>query len=176
MTVDVGTYGKQSVEGIFSLTNTDKCLEKNIFNVSSNECVPSTDISTLFVLGDDAYSLKINLLNPYSRLNLTGWMFNYWMSRDLRCIECAFSILVCFKWRCLKTELQNNPEHVGILLKYIVSSEFSAQGQVLHCKCMKLDCCSAEDRSSTANSGTKTAVLRGLIGVVAFRCFPKYYK
>ena len=65
--------------------------KKNNFNMSSNECV-STDISTLFVLGDDAYSLKINLLKPYSRLNLTEeeWIFNYWMSRVLRCIERAF--------------------------------------------------------------------------------------
>ena len=42
------------------------------------------------------------------------------------------------------------------------SSECSAQGQVLHCKCRNLGCSSAEDRSSTANSGTKAAVSQGI--------------
>ena len=42
------------------------------------------------------------------------------------------------------------------------SSECSAQGQVLHCKRRNQGCSSAEGRSSTANSGTKVAVLLGL--------------
>ena len=41
------------------------------------------------------------------------------------------------------------------------SSECSAQGQVLHCMCRNQGCSSAEGRSSTANSGTKAAVLLG---------------
>ena len=119
------------------------------------------------LLDDDAYSLKINVLKPYSRLNLTyeEWIFNYCTSRVLRCIECAFSIFVCYKWRCLKTELQISPENVGILLKYIISSSLSkcsAQGQVLHCKRRNLGRYSAEGRSSTANSGNKAAVIPGI--------------
>ena len=39
------------------------------------------------------------------------------------------------------------------------SSEYSAQGQVPHCKHRNLGCNSAEGRSSTANSGTKAVVL-----------------
>ena len=51
-----------------------------------------------------------------------------------------------------------------ILSNYLQSSsaDCSAQGQVLHCKRRNLGRSSAEGRSSTANSGTKAAVLRGI--------------
>ena len=39
---------------------------------------------------------------------------------------------------------------------------FQYQGQVHHCKHMNLGCSSAEGRSSTANSGTKAAVVPGI--------------
>ena len=42
------------------------------------------------------------------------------------------------------------------------SLECSAREQVLHCKHRNLGCSSAEDRSSTANSGTIAAVLPGI--------------
>ena len=45
---------------------------------------------------------------------------------------------------------------------YIYISECSAQGQVLHYKRRNIGCSSAEGRSSTANSGTKAAVLPGI--------------
>ena len=38
----------------------------------------------------------------------------------------------------------------------------SAQSQALHCKRRNLGCSSAKGRSSTANSGTKAAVLPGI--------------
>ena len=121
ITIDVGAYGKQSDGGIFSLSNVYKCLETNTFNMPNIECIPSTDISVPFVLlGDDAYPLKPYLLKPYSRQNLTEEerIFNYRLSRARRCIECAFGMLVA-KWRCLKTELQINPENVDIVVKCI---------------------------------------------------------
>ena len=49
-----------------------------------------------------------------------------------------------------------------------ISSECSAQGHILHCKRRNQGCSSAEGRSSTANSGSKAAVL---LGAVASRCF-----
>ena len=45
---------------------------------------------------------------------------------------------------------------------FMWSSECSAQGQDLHCKWRNLGCNSAKGRSSTANSGTKAAVLLGI--------------
>ena len=52
---------------------------------------------------------------------------------------------------------------------YGISSKCSVQGHVFHSKRMNLGYSSAEGRSSTANSGTKAAVLPGI--VVASRCF-----
>ena len=52
-------------------------------------------------------------------------------------------------------------------------SECSTQGQVLHCKRMNLGCSYTEGKSSTANAGTKVAILPGIeFGAVASRCFP----
>ena len=42
------------------------------------------------------------------------------------------------------------------------NTQRSSQGQILHCKRRKLGCTSAEGRSSTANSGTRAAVLPGI--------------
>jgi hypothetical protein len=119
VTIDVGAYGKQNDGGIFSFSNVYKRLETNTFNMPSDEYMPTTDISTPFVfLGDDVYPLKPYLLKPYSRQNFTDeeMIFNYRLSRARRCVECAFGTLVA-KWRCLKTELQINPENVDIVVK-----------------------------------------------------------
>ncbi|KAL4111820.1 hypothetical protein QTP88_015705 [Uroleucon formosanum] len=72
------------------------------------------------LLGDDACPLKTNLLKPYSRKRLTieERIFNYQLSRARRCVECAFGILLA-KWRCLKTELQIDPDKVDIAVKCV---------------------------------------------------------
>lgn len=74
-------------------------------------------------MGDDAYSLKTNLLKPYSRKRLTveDRIFNYRLSRARRCVECDFGILVV-KWRCLKTELQIDPDKVDTVVKCVCFS------------------------------------------------------
>ena len=51
--------------------------------------------------------------------------------------------------------------HVIFRMSSRSSLEFSAQGQVLHCKRRNLGWSSAEHSSSTANSETKSAVLPG---------------
>ena len=48
----------------------------------------------------------------------------------------------------------------------------SAQGQVFHFKRRNQGSSSAQSRSSTTNSGTKVAVLLGINGSLASRCFP----
>ncbi|KAJ8981185.1 hypothetical protein NQ317_014829 [Molorchus minor] len=86
-----------------------------------DEVLPQTDVYAPYVLvGDEAYPLKRYLLKPYPRQNLTDEqrIFNYRLSRARRCVECAFGILVA-KWRCLKTELQVNPEHVDIIVQCV---------------------------------------------------------
>jgi len=43
-------------------------------------------------------------------------IFNYRLSRARRTVARAFGILVA-KWRCLKTELKINPEHVDTIIR-----------------------------------------------------------
>jgi hypothetical protein len=45
-------------------------------------------------------------------------IFNYRLSRAQCAVECAFGILVA-KCRCLKTELQVNPEHVDTIIRIV---------------------------------------------------------
>ncbi|XP_026816456.1 protein ALP1-like [Rhopalosiphum maidis] len=119
--IEVRAYGKQSDAGTFSDLNVYQRLEANTLNIPENENIPLTNISAPFVLlGDDAYPLKTNLLKPYSRKRLTieERIFNYRLSRARRCVECAFGILVA-KWRCLKTELQIDPNKIDIVVKCV---------------------------------------------------------
>lgn len=119
--VEVGGYGRQSDGGTFSDSNIYQQLEARTLNIPENENIPSTNIPAPYVLlADDAYPLKTYLLKPYSRqrLGIEERIFNYRLSRARRCVECAFGILVS-KWRCLKTELQIDPDKVDIVVKCV---------------------------------------------------------
>ena len=61
------------------------------------------------ILGDEAYLLKIYLMKPFARKDLSceERVFNYRLSRARRCIECAFGILVA-KWRLLNKAVELN--------------------------------------------------------------------
>ena len=71
------------------------------------------------ILGDQGYPLKKYLMRPYATGNEPVpreiQIYNYRHSRARRTLECAFGILVS-KWRCLKTELQVEPERVDKLV------------------------------------------------------------
>jgi len=122
ITVDIGAYGKQSDSGVFTESNIYNYLETNSFNVPPNRPLPNTNIPMPFVLlGDQGYPLKEYLMRPYpctTNLDPEKEIFNYRLSRARRMIECTFGILVS-KWRCLKTELQVNEDHVDTLVKCI---------------------------------------------------------
>lgn len=111
-----GAYGKQCDGGTFSDLNIYQRLEANTLNIPENGHIPSTNILAPFaLLGDDAYPLKRYLLKPHSRQRLT---VDERILRTRRCVECAFGIVVG-KWRCLKTELQIDPDKVDIIVKCV---------------------------------------------------------
>ena len=70
------------------------------------------------LVGDQGYPLKEHLMRPYptanGRVSRQKEIFNYRLSTARRTVECAFGILAA-RWRCLKTELQVNPEHVDTI-------------------------------------------------------------
>lgn len=60
-------------------------------------------------LGDEAFSLKSNLMRPYPNRNLTieQRTYNFRHSRARRCVECAFGIL-SNKWRVLHSSINTD--------------------------------------------------------------------
>jgi len=120
--IDVGAYGRQSDSGVFTACNIYKHLEENTFNLPPKKPLPySTSPMPFVLLGDQGYPLKEYLMRPYpfdNNLDQTKEIFNYRLSRARRMIECTFGILVS-KWRCLKTEIQIDPNHVDSIIKSI---------------------------------------------------------
>ena len=98
-------------------------LEAGSFNLQSPRQIPRTNITLPYVLvGDQEYPLKEYVMRPYPSDNdivsRQKEIFNYRLGRARRTVECAFGILVA-KWRCLKTELQANPEHVDTIIRTV---------------------------------------------------------
>jgi len=122
MTVDIGAYGRQSDSGVFTEFSVFRHLEAGSFNLPPPRQILRTNITLPFVLvGDQGYPLKEYLMRPYPTDNgsvSTKEIFSYRLSRARRTVECAFGILVA-RWRCLKTELQVNPEHIDTIIRTV---------------------------------------------------------
>nr|XP_022907898.1 protein ALP1-like [Onthophagus taurus] len=98
ITVDIGSYGKNSDGGIFAHSTLGRALEQNNLNIPYPVELPGTNQKANFVIvGNEAFPLKPNLLRPYSspqqRDDTTKKIFNYRLSRARRCSENAFDIL-----------------------------------------------------------------------------------
>lgn len=65
-----------------------------------------------FLLGDDAYPLKINIMKPYSKRGLSKEerIYNYRHIRARRCVENTFGIMVS-KWRLLHKLIETTVEN-----------------------------------------------------------------
>ncbi|XP_060855543.1 uncharacterized protein LOC132933247 [Metopolophium dirhodum] len=112
--IDVGSYGRNSDGGIFSISTIGKMLENKTLNVPEDVPLVMNGVPQPYVtLGDEAFPLKRYLLRPYSRCHLgenePNKIFNYRLSRGRRVVENAFGILaVC--WRCFRKSLEVQPE------------------------------------------------------------------
>ena len=123
MTVDITAYGRQSGSGVFTESSVFRHLEAGSFNLPSPRQISRTNITLPYVLvGDQGCPLKEYLMRPYPTDNdivsRQIEIFNYRLSRAQRTVDCAFGILVA-KWRCLKTELQANQEHVHTTIRTV---------------------------------------------------------
>lgn len=115
ITVDIGSYGKNSDGGIFAHSKLGRALEKNALSIPNPVELPGTNQKAPFVIvGDEAFPLKPNLLRPYSsaqqRDNITKKIFNYRLSRARRCSENSFALLGQ-KFQFYNRKLKATPEY-----------------------------------------------------------------
>jgi len=120
ISIDVGSYGKESDSTIFKNCPFGKKLYAGLLNLPAPVVLPNTDNfpEPLVVIGDEAFGLHKNLLRPYPGRGLTQKrkIFNYRLSRARRYVECAFGILAN-KWRVLHTALLVEPDFADDITK-----------------------------------------------------------
>jgi hypothetical protein len=70
------------------------------------------------ILGDEAFALRNNLLDPFSgtHLDMKKRAFNYRLSRARRYVECAFGMLTN-KWRILHRPVYVSPDFAVDIVK-----------------------------------------------------------
>jgi hypothetical protein len=115
--INIGAYGKQSDCGKFSastvyhfLEGSESTLQKPASFEGSRTEVP------VVILGDEAYPLKMSLMKPFARKDLSGEerVFNYKLSRARRCVQCAFGSLTA-KRRLLNDVIETNINKAEII-------------------------------------------------------------
>ena len=111
-----------------------------------------------------------NAINPLG----SNWVIWRLWSKLLNAIPAYVTSKIFNEYKLIKNEISKMlgwcSNEQNILLLVVVfsiylsssSSEYCAQGQVLHCKRRNLGCSSVKGRSSTANWGTQVAVLLGM--------------
>ncbi|XP_011858975.1 PREDICTED: uncharacterized protein LOC105556487, partial [Vollenhovia emeryi] len=95
--IHVGDYGSLPDSSMFSATEFGQAVENDTLNAPPPSPLPGTDIMMpYFLVGDEIFPLKHNLMRPYSkrnRLTETQRIYNYRHSRARLVIENAFGIL-----------------------------------------------------------------------------------
>jgi len=97
-------------------------LEEGLVDIPPSKNLPNTNIATHYAfVGDEAFPLKLYMLRPYSRDNLTDAqrIFNYRLSRARRVIENAFGILTV-RWQILLNTICLNPENTIAIVKAVI--------------------------------------------------------
>ncbi|XP_047998569.1 protein ALP1-like [Leguminivora glycinivorella] len=109
--VDIGSCGREADSNIFKNSNMGKMIALGQLNIPKSAKLPNSSgpEQPYVFLGDEAFSLKSNLMRPYPNRNLTieQRTYNFRHSRARRCVECAFGIL-SNKWRVLHSSINTD--------------------------------------------------------------------
>ena len=121
--VDIGDYGRLSDASVFSSCDLGYCIKNNLFQVPPPRYLRGSNKQYPYVfVGDDAFPLRSNLINPYSR-NLLGMkerIANYRISRARRIVENAFGIATS-RFRVFRRPITANIESAGHITKAVVA-------------------------------------------------------
>lgn len=139
--VDVGRNGRMHDSAVFRTSLLGEKMYNNTLNLPSPRELPRYNYKLPYVIvGDDAFSLKENLLKPYPDRDLTfeKRIFNYRLSRARRVVENAFGILAN-RWRVLLSTISLDVKTVEmityacvLLHNYILSKKNSINWYVPH--------------------------------------------
>ena len=122
--VDIGDPGRQSDGGVLANSEFGQAIENQTLHIPRRRPFPGTSgpvLSFVFV-GDEAFPLKENTLQPYPGRNSDESLsiFNYHLSRARRIIENSFGILAA-KWRIFRWPIIANPDNVVLYTKAAIA-------------------------------------------------------
>ena len=113
--VDLGAAGSSFDAQIFKHSDLRHKIEDGTIGFPESESlVDDGPKVNYFILGDDAFPLKLWLMKPYSRrgMDLNQRVFNYRLSRGRRVVENAFGILTS-GFRIFQRTMQQDPPVVA---------------------------------------------------------------
>lgn len=94
--IDVGCNGRIADGGVFNKCSFAVAMKNNQLHLPKPIALPGRTMPVPFLLvADDAFSMKPNVLKPYSgrSLSVSQRVFNYRLSRARRIVENAFGIM-----------------------------------------------------------------------------------
>jgi hypothetical protein len=110
--VDIGAEGRCSDSQIYNNSELKETIENQTIRFPDADALPGdTEAVPYFIIGDDAFALKTNLMKPFRRMSMDHdeRIFNYRLSRARRCVEQAFGIMA-HRFGCLGRSMQQDPE------------------------------------------------------------------
>ncbi|XP_022178865.1 protein ALP1-like [Myzus persicae] len=122
ITVDIGSYGKDSDGGVLSNSKFLKCIENNSLIIPKEEELPNSNIIVPYVfIGDEAFPLRNYLMRPFPRNQLQDQekaVFNYNLSRARMTVECSFGIAAA-KLRILNKPIETSVDKATKIVQAI---------------------------------------------------------
>ena len=112
ITVDMGSFGKQSDGGMFLASDFFSFIDGKRVSFPEPDFLPDSNMTAPYImLGDEAYPLLPYLMKPYERNSLTDRRrnFNERLSRARKTVECGFGILYskwCFILKAIEKEVE----------------------------------------------------------------------
>ncbi|XP_072159792.1 uncharacterized protein [Bemisia tabaci] len=120
ITVDVGSYGRNSDGGIFRSSSLGKSLANGTLNIPPPKALPYSEVTVpMVIVGDEAFPLLTNSMRPFPGAYLGDdvpkKIYNYRHSRARRVSENAFGILAK-KFRIYGKKFSFQPETMDYII------------------------------------------------------------
>ncbi|GBM56838.1 hypothetical protein AVEN_227345-1 [Araneus ventricosus] len=119
--IDVRSVANEGDSNILKATKLDKQIYQQTLNLPQPEPLPNNPSGQpmpYVFLADEAFAMCKSIMRPYPAKKLT-WqqrVYNYWLSRARRYVECGFGILAN-KWRILHGPIDVSIDVADIIIQ-----------------------------------------------------------